>query len=290
MRERRNVLGQTFGTKKARKAIASVTENAISPDKSARGRTNPSKLDATTSAILANISEATNGMTSREELAQRAEDAKPRPKASKDATNIKDVYTIDSLIGNDILKLVPIRQWQEAIQANKEVFVPSLFAAHRIEKWSTSIEKLKILRYMILVIEVFNACKGSRGVRTLPKRDELKRLLGDIPEAVLESIKRKFTEGPLITKFGVDLMITHLCALACVVENFEVNTFDLKEDLKLENKEMSQYFAEIGARVGVLGERERIKLGLEKAAAAQQKVARLKLPLEFPKLSFGRRK
>ena len=61
MRERRNILGQTFGTKKARKAIASVTENAISPDKSARNKDKPAKFDATTAAILSNMSESTKG-------------------------------------------------------------------------------------------------------------------------------------------------------------------------------------------------------------------------------------
>lgn len=184
-------------------------------------------------------------MASRDELAQRAEDAKPRPKANKDSTDIKDVYTIDSLIGNDIAKLVPSKQWQDAIKANKNVLLPSRFVANRMQNHGANVEKLKILRYMLLLIEILNACKSNRGVRNLPRRDELKKLLGDTPEAVLESIKRKFTEGTSITKFGADLIITHLCALACLVDNFEVDTFDLKEDLKLENKEMSQYFNEI---------------------------------------------
>ena len=94
----------------------------------------------------------------------------------------------------------------------------------------------------------------------------------------------------MITTFGADLIKTHLCALACIVDNYEVNTYDLQEDLKLDTKTMSQYFMEIGAKITALGETERRKLGLEKSVAAQRRVAKLKLPLEFPKVSFGRRK
>jgi DNA-directed RNA polymerase I subunit RPA49 len=53
---------------------------------------------------------------------------------------------------------------------------------------------------------------------------------------------------------------------------------------------MSQYFHEIGAKVVAANEVERKKLGLDKAAAAQRKFAKLRLPLDFPKLRFARRK
>ncbi|KAH9215688.1 RNA polymerase I associated factor, A49-like protein [Leptodontidium sp. 2 PMI_412] len=290
MRERRNILGQTFGTKKARKAIASVTENAISPEKSARNKDKPAKFDAATAAILSNMSETTKGMATKDELAQRVEDAKPRPKANRDAKHIQEVYTTEDLIGKDIMKALPIKVWQDAAKANKSVQLSSAYVAHRLQNAASSVEKLKILRYMFLLIQVLDSCRMSRGIRTLPKRDELKKLLDDIPENVLESIKRKFTEGGMITSFGVNLIRTHLCALACIVDNYEVNIFDLQGDLKLDTKQMSQFFMEIGAKIGALGEVERKRLGLEKAAAAQRKIAKLKLPLEFPKVSSGRRK
>lgn len=289
MRERRNILGQTFGTKKARKAIASVTENAISPDKSARNKDKPAKFDATTAAILSNMSESTKGMATRDELAQRVEDAKPRPKANRDAKQVQDVYTTDELIGKEVMKAIPVKIWQDAIKA-RTLEVPHRYVAGRVEHVQSNIEKVKILRYMQLLMHVLNSCKTTRGIRNLPRRDELKRILEDIPESVLESIKRKFTDGPMITTFGADLIKTHLCALACIVDNYEVNTYDLQEDLKLDTKTMSQYFMEIGAKITALGETERRKLGLEKSVAAQRRVAKLKLPLEFPKVSFGRRK
>ncbi|CZS93697.1 related to DNA-directed RNA polymerase A (I) chain [Rhynchosporium agropyri] len=290
MRERRDILGQTFGTKKAKKAITSNTENAISPNKSARNKNNPAKFDPATAAILSGISETTKGMATRDELAQRAEDAKPRPKPNRDATQPQDVYTTDDLIGKDVMKAIPVKVWQDTVKANKELPVISRFAAGRLRGVILNVEKLKILRYMVLLMRVLGSTRLTRGVRMLPKRDELKQFLEDIPETVLESIKRKFTDAGTITSFQVDLIRTHLCALACIVDNFEVQTFDLMEDLKLDTKEMSQYFSEIGAKIVVLGESERRKQGLDKASAAQRKVAKLKIPLEFSKASFGRRK
>jgi len=293
MRELRNVLGQTFGTKKARKAIASVTENAISPDKSARALANGGKapkLDSAAAAMIANIAEATAGMATREELAKAAEESKPRPKGNFSATDVKDVYTIENLVGVDTMKLVPVREWKETVKAKKEVIVSSRFVARRIENAASSTEKLKILRYMLLLIDFYNSIRPGRNPRMLPKRDQLKTILGDMPEAVLEGVKRKFTTDGTISKFQTDLLITHLCAFACLVDNFELDIWDLKEDLKLETKDMSVYFHEIGARVTAFSKVEGKKMGLENAEIAQRRTAKLKLPLEFPKVSQGRRR
>ena len=47
---------------------------------------------------------------------------------------------------------------------------------------------------------------------------------------------------------------------------------------------MMQYFRELGCKVTSPTEAERAKAKLNKAEAAAHKIARLKLPLEFPKL------
>lgn len=293
MRELRNTLGQTFGTKKARKAIASVTENAISPDKSARNLANgdkPPKLDAASAAMLASMKEATANMATRAELAEAADASKPRPKANLNATDVKDVYTVESLIGEDILSQVPVREWQVAVKSKKEVVVKSRFVARRIQRLSTDVTKLRTLRYVLCLLDFYNSAKPVRGGRTIPKRNDLSNALGDVPDAVQQNIRRKFSTAGNISKFQGDLLITHLCALACLLDNFEVDMFELKEDLKLESKEIAQYFHEIGSRIVAPTENQRKALGLDKASAAQRKFAKLKLPLDFPKVAFGRAK
>ncbi|RFU26890.1 hypothetical protein B7463_g9438, partial [Scytalidium lignicola] len=290
-RELRNDLGQTFGTKKARKAIASVTENAIAPGRAARrAEGQPAKLDSTASAIMASMAEATAEMATRDQLAREADAAKPRPVANFDAQEPKDVYTLDSLIGEDILKLIPVLEWQEKVKNKKEVVLPSRFVAERISLLVQDARRLRALRYLFCLLKFYTSAKPNRSERFLPKRPELKKALGDVPEAVLESIRRRFSDGSRMSRFHADLLITHACALALVLDNFETDVYMFKDELQLEMKPMQQYFKEVGATITAMPEAKRIARGLEKPAAAQHKFAKLRVPLKFPEVNFVRRR
>lgn len=282
-------LGQLFGTKKSRKAIASMSENAIGPSKAERAQ--GVKITGSSAAVMASMEEATRGMATTKELQQEADASKPRPKANLDATDISDVYTYDNLLGVDVMNHIPVIDWTQSIKAEQEIIVSSRHIARRIQKEASNIENLKILRYMLLLIDFYNAARPSQsGVRTLPKRDAMKTVVNGMPDAVVESVKRRFTIAGKMPRYQVDLLITHVCALACVVDHFEVHVFDLQEDLKLEGRQMAKYFREIGAKVAPLSEIQRKTLKLDKAVAARRQVARLKLPLDFPKVSIGRKK
>lgn len=110
-----------------------------------------------------------------------------------------------------------------------------------------------------------------------------------------------------MNKWAVDNLITHVCALALAVDDFEVDTYLLREDLRLENKEsvtpsildvcfrdcvleklmagrITQYFRELGCKVMPMSDTEIARLKLTKAEGKGRKVARLMLPLEFPKV------
>ncbi|TAQ83850.1 hypothetical protein B7494_g7824 [Chlorociboria aeruginascens] len=290
IREQRNNLGQTFGTKKARKVINSYTENAITPARAERTTANgaPVKLDSVAAAMLASMAESTAGMASRDELAAKADAAKPRPKANLAATEVQNVYTIDTLIGLEIMTSIHVLQWEEALKAKKPIMFTTRYVPSKLQKHQTNTEKLKILKYMLCLINLYNVSKPTRDGRQLPRRDMVRTAL-DAPEAVIDSIKRKFTEGGVMNRFKCDLLITHLCAMACIIDNYEVDMYDLRQDLKLEARDMQKYFHEIGAKIVAMPEALKKQLGLDKAAAAQRKFARLKLPLDFPKVSFARK-
>ena len=246
-------------------------------------------MDAAAQAMIASMAKDTEGMATRDQLGAEADASKPRPTASLDATDIKDVYTVDNLIGVDILKVVPVFDWLQAIKAKKEIVVQSEYVAHRIQNTASSPEKLKILRYLLLLIDLHISSKPKFSKRVLPRRDEMKRVAGGLPEAVVESVRRQFSSNGEMSKYQTDLLTTHICALACLVDNYTVDMYDLQSDLRLDTKGMSQYFQEIGAKIVALPEAVRKELGLDKATAAQRKVAKLKLPLEFPRVAFARR-
>ena len=291
MRDMRNDLGQTFGTKKSKKAIASLTENAISKPRTAAelANTEPVKHDAVTAAMLRIMTEVTSGMATKDELQAVVDESKPRPKANLQAESPKDVYTISELVGSEIMKVIPVKEWQDSVKAKQQIITSSKFVSDRIQLVSTSVHKLKVLRYLLAILEFYGATTPRRGVRGLPKKDELRKAMPGIPEAVVGNILRKFSDHGMMSKFQVDLLMTNVCALALIVDNFEVDVYDLREDLKLESRQMQTYFSEIGARIMSANEGEKKRLGLDKATAMQHKFARLRLPLEFPKAKFARK-
>jgi DNA-directed RNA polymerase I subunit RPA49 len=239
--------------------------------------------------MLSAIAETASNVPTKEELAKDKEKDKDKPPFIEGELDPAKAYTVDGVVGLDTMKLIPVRQWVETIKAKKDLRTNSRFVARRLQNLVTNPEKLKLLRYMLLLIDFYNVSKPGKFGRSLPRREDLKKILGDLPEAVLEGVKRKFTVDGVMNRKKSDSLIMFVCVLALMVDA-EVDIWDLKEDLKLELKQMATYFTEIGAKISTLGEVERKKLGLEKAAAAQHKVAKLKTPVEYPKVRNGRGK
>lgn len=104
-----------------------------------------------------------------------------------------------------------------------------------------------------------------------------------------------------MTKWHVDNFMTHIAALTLIVDDYVSDTFDIREDLRLkpteydtrndENDElmltfarrMKQYFSEIGVHLVSASEPELQKMKLTRAHASMHQMAKLKLPLQFPK-------
>jgi DNA-directed RNA polymerase I subunit RPA49 len=275
-------LGQTFGTKKAKKALAAMTENAISPRK-AQGGDAPQALDASDKALMASIKDVTMSVTTREELQNAMDSAKPVPRGNYDAEEIQDVYKPEELIGRDILELIQVNDWSEAVKNNEDIQLRSRFVAHRINRIGSGespVLRLRVLRYLYFLMLLYLTSKKGRerGTKEALKKDKLSEEMSPAPPPVVEAIRRRFTDNGIMRKQHVDLLATHCCAFACILDNFETNTWDLKEDLRLEQKQMNQYFMEIGATI------KRVK-----AEGRTDCVAKLKLPLEFPKIRKMRR-
>ncbi|KAF2095234.1 A49-like RNA polymerase I associated factor [Rhizodiscina lignyota] len=279
----RQNLGMEFGTKKAKKAIASLTVNAISP---AKGTGDGKPKDAATKALLNSIAASTVDMPSRRDLQASVDDAKPRPKANLSATAVRDVYPLVSLIGPEELKNLPVKEWIDAVKEKQDVLTRSRYVARRLQQTARdddNQDRVKALRYLTVLIELYAAGKPSRGGgKKLPPRDALNKRLG-VDEALVSSVVRKFADGGDMTKWKVDNLVTHICALALIVDNFESDVNDIREDLSLDNKQITQYFHEIGCTITAPTERERERTKITKAEAFNHRMARLRIPLDFPK-------
>jgi DNA-directed RNA polymerase I subunit RPA49 len=278
MLDRRTDLGQTFGTKKAKKAIQENVLNAITPQ--TKPGDSPTKVDYASKAILSSVGTVTTNMATREELQAAVDDAKPVPRANMDASDIHDVYDPNVLIGEEVLNLVPIREWQEKVQHKEGIQTASRFVAARVNAIASKeddITRLRVLRYFNFVLMFYLSSKPGkqRGTRQIPPRDKLREALSPAPDGVIENIRRKFSDAGVMRKFHLDLLIAYCCVFACIVDNFEVDTQNLRDDLRLDQKTINQYFHEIGGRVKPVSNKA------EGVRASH--VARLTLPLNFPK-------
>ncbi|KAK7969073.1 hypothetical protein PG996_002487 [Apiospora saccharicola] len=282
MTEQRNTLGMEFGTKKAKKAIASITENAIGP-----GRSNVegvTTLDSSSLALMDSISDAARGIASREQLQATADQSKPVPPGNFEATEIQDVYKPEELIGADLLSSIPVKDWQDIAKKQSPLTNTNKYVSESFWNVARSlhpVRNLRILRYLSCLLTISkNMRKGKdRGSFKLPDRKKLQELLDPAPVQLIDSIRRKFSEGGEVRKFHTDLLKTYCCALVSILENFEFETEAIRFDLSMTEKEFTQYFKQIGGKMMVRK---------DPTGKGKMQVAKLALPLEFPQIRFAR--
>ncbi|KAL3465789.1 A49-like RNA polymerase I associated factor-domain-containing protein [Aspergillus heterothallicus] len=127
----------------------------------------------------------------------------------------------------------------------------------------------------------------------------------------VDAIRRKFAPNrTYLSKNDITFLQTTICALSLHIPPMPVrdgvptpnggnspnematDPSDLRDDLQLENHIILQFFRELGCRVDKPRDTEFEKWGVAggKSEAATRRIARLKLPLEFPKVSRGGRR
>lgn len=206
MTEKRHALASEFGSRKSKKAIASMMENAISQGRG-KDPNAATKDETVSSAVLQNISGAAV-MPTKAELEAAVDSSKPRPQANLAAEFPADVYSIDTIVGKDLMGVIPIKDWVDAAEAGEGVSVTSRYVAKRINRLAKDkeIQKLKVLRFILLCIN-FNAAllKKGKGPAQVPPREKLTNLMGEnIPEPVVASIRRRFA-----TEYVTSIPVTY---------------------------------------------------------------------------------
>ncbi|KAF2755814.1 RNA polymerase I associated factor, A49-like protein [Pseudovirgaria hyperparasitica] len=274
----RNALGLEFGGAKAKKQIKSLTENAIT---STEIDGVAPTADAATAALISSIVHSTADMPSQETVQAEIAASRPRPIANLATKNLQEVYTIESLIPASSLISLEINDWIE--DPDNIEGSASRFVANRVMKIARSGDttKVKALRYILHLLQFHNSLPRKRLPYKLPKREELKKLM-KAPDSIISDIVRKFSTGNQMPRWNVDYLITHICALALIVDQFDVDIFALHKDLSREPKEICDYFREIGCKIANPTETERQQMRITKAEASDHRIAKLRIPLEFP--------
>ncbi|KAH9828271.1 DNA-directed RNA polymerase I subunit rpa49-like [Teratosphaeria destructans] len=278
--QQREALGREFGTKKAKKVIESRTVNAIGQDTKGKGR-----KDDVQDAVLDSMADAAESAPKKEQVDADLLASKPIPKPNLAADDIEEVYPFDTLIPPYEARLITVKDWQDATRADEELKFFHRYPATHVRHWGKSedVQRLKALKYLALLLEFHDALQSAgKSGKKVPKKELLTKRLGHWPEALVDSVRRRFSNpANELPKWHLDNLYTHMLCNKHLA---------LKADLKMENRQIGQYYQELGCRVGAPLEKERERWGLNKAQAAATRVARLKLPLEFPKARVGRKR
>ncbi|KAH9872751.1 hypothetical protein J1614_005145 [Plenodomus biglobosus] len=291
---KRAALAAEFGSKKSRKALEDRTLNAIHSGKP--GDPSTAENDAVAGNVLTNMASNGVAMPTKAELQAAVDSSKPRPTPNMAAEYPGDVYTIDNIVGSELMTMLEVKDWVDASTAGKGVAVSSKFVAKRIVKLARGkqIQKLKVLRFILLCINFNAALQGPGGnkPKKIPIKGKLEAIMGDeTPAGCVLAIRRKFaSEGGDMPRWNIDNLMTHIAAAALIVDDHEVDVNDLREDLKLENKEIKQYFMELGCKLSAPTQTDMAKWKLTKAESVNHFIAKLKLPLTFPRVGGPRQK
>lgn len=196
--QQREDLGQEFGTKKAKKAIASKTENAITSgaDRSRQG----GKLDLVESAVMDSVKEASDALPAREAMQDEILASKPIPKPNLRATEVENVYPIGSLVPAGDMRNLAVKEWQDAAAAGEDIKLTSRYVAHRLQPIAMrdDVQRLKALKYLLLLLDFNTALKPNRGGKKVPPKDQLRDKLTAWPESLIESVRRRFSDNKYV--------------------------------------------------------------------------------------------
>lgn len=288
MLEQRAELGMEFGTKKAKKIIADKTVNAITKGSKGKG-----KQDDVADAILESIDAKSATDKKKEEIEAELLASKPIPKPNLTATSVEEVYAYKTLVPPAVAMLVSVKEWQRKALADEGIEFHHRFPAARVVSVvkSSDSNRLKALGYLACLLDFHDALIGAgRSGKKVPKPAILAEKVPHWKPELLTSIRNRFaTPSHELPKWNMDNLYTHICAIALYVDGWVTDTTTLKDDLRLDAQQITAYFKELGCRLSKPTEREREAQGLTKTQADAMRVARLKLPLEFPKVRLSRK-
>lgn len=298
--------------------MQSVQENALLSNAPAGVGPN-----AAESALLSSIPKEQLSVSQQKSAQEEIQAAKPLPQPNLSANHPSQFYSVESLVpgGMSTLQQMPIHEWEQSLAASEGIATSSRFVATRVANTEGDKTQLQILRFILMLLELSKSLKPSRGgpdskggpgTKKLLPRDELRLLLSSptgakgvdsittptVSESLLNTLRRKFApHGSFLTKTDITFLHTTICALTLHVppeagnppNELATDPSDLRDDLRLETQVVAQYFRELGCKIDKPKESEYAKWGIKngKAEAAAKRIVRLKLPVEFPKLSRG---
>lgn len=318
----RAALTQAFGTKKSKRAVASVAENRL------LARDGEKADNPISNAILSSIDdEDDQTVTLDSGVSSRIN--KPLPQANLDTTEISQVYDLSSLVfpepARTTLSQMPLNHWLDSLKKGKPLSSRSRFVANRVAyvarlwfkdpKHEDLLLKMQVLRYIQLLEEIYTYITRLPSRKPIPAPDKWPRAtISDtsLSTTFKSTVISHFFPDNTPTPFSKALLTTTILALTLHVPPpkftpgatpsvLAVETTDIAMDLALPYPEVHTLYRELGCKMESATEGELKGWGLDKVKhrkvmdnegneikLPKPKFAKLRFPIEFPKISTGR--
>ena len=315
----RAALTEAFGTKKSKRAIQSIAENRLL----ARGGDGDDPLSQ---AILSTLAGEEDEELDSSALSRSNKPLPPANTSAENIEDAYPLSTlVVPRPYKETLSKISLSYWKERISAGKPVKSPFRFVTNRIN-WilkahvsspvhPTNLRHLQVLRYIELLLHFYKYISTLPAQRPIldPSKWPEKTLatltsLSEQEDLLPRLISHFFPEKKR-TQHALTLFRSSVLALTLHVPppSFDAGNkilitepTDISLDLALDQKDTSMLFRELGCKMEPATESELSRWGLSKMTQKlvgadgkeftppKPKFAKLRLPLQFPKLSQGK--
>lgn len=285
----RSDLGNTFGTRKAKKMLESQQLNAI----------DSSVLDDIKAEIVGNIEETTKSLPTQEEMDAEREKDRITPVFVESAETPEDIYPIESILSQkewDIIRADVILKEESPEERAKLFPYTSPYILSRItrrtnmsnSKSSASADAsyFKLLYYLSFLLGVYHNRRSK-------KKSALQKNLNFPPEALLDSALKRYAtiwnpksrDGNFRLDAGGELKLTSfIAALALRVDGFILEVSPLANELQIKPSKLNEVLYALGCNIKPATVTQAAELKLNKSTALNYKIATLTVPFKAPSL------
>lgn len=280
---KRNALGQEFGTKKAKKAIANVSQNRIEAEKLQHNETD----------IIENIKQTTDQLPTAQEMNDTVSSDRPTPVCNVSATNVEDIYPVHNIIPKKEWSFIHVDSLLKESDTKKRLeFFPyksSFYISSHLPdiKNANQLDRLKLLYYASLLFGMFEHRRSNNKLALMEK-------LNDPSEILIDGILDRFTtvrtsqfgrskdKSFTVDPYHEDKLLCYLLATILHIDNFIVRIPPLAQELSMKPSKLASLFRALGCTVKPATVAQAEAFGIPKSMAATHKVATLKVPFKEP--------
>ncbi|CAH01180.1 DNA-directed RNA polymerase I subunit RPA49 [Kluyveromyces lactis] len=281
----RNALGEAFGTKKAKKAIADMERNRIDSDKLV-----DSAID-----IVDTVKTASKELPSKEELQETVSSDRPTPLADLDATDVEQIYPLYNIIPKKEWSFIRVGSIMKEQDPEKRLeyfpYTKFQYVANKLPTLTQAaqMQKLQLLYYLSLLAGVYDN-------RRVNNKTKLLERINNPPDALLNGILERFTisrpgqfgrskdKSFFIDPQREDKLLCYILVIIMHLDNFIVEVPPLAQQLNLKPSKLVSLFKILGATVKGATVAQAEAFGIPKSSASTYKIATLKVPFKLPEM------